>query len=191
MPVADTVVPRVADTVVPVADTAVGGTSVGGTSVGGILEGMTDESPREVRPAEALRREVEAPRSGAGLWMPMMALASAAMLTIVSAVAVMTRPPRAVMVVPAAAPAAVHAEAKPRVLTDAERREIDRIILETRRALEEHDAWVREHHDIQETRMPCAAPVYRGDIDGRWQPFEECITDRRTRSSDTPSTKAP
>ena len=142
---------------------AVADTAVGGGAVGGILEGMTDESPREVRPAEALRREVEAPRTGAGLWMPMMALASAAMLTIVSAVAVMTRPPRALMVVPAAEPA--H-EAEPRALTDDEKREIDRLI--------------RERHEMnrEELRVPCAAPVYRGDIDGKWQPFEECITTR-------------
>jgi hypothetical protein len=40
----------------------------------------------------ALHREVEAPRRSAGTWGPIMALAGAAMITIMSAVAVTARP---------------------------------------------------------------------------------------------------
>ena len=138
---------------------------------------MTDESPREARPLESLRREVEAPRTGASVWLPMMALASAAMLTIVSGVAVMTRPARPVLMVPAAAPAAAAAAETPRALTADEKREIERLLLQVDHASAESERWRREN--IIEVRVPCHAAVYRGDLDGRPQPFEECIEYRR------------
>lgn len=147
---------------------------------------MTDESPREGRPSESLRREVEAPRTGASLWLPMMALASAAMLTIVSGVAVMTRPARPVLMVPAAEAAPAET---PRALTADEKREIERLLLQVDHASAESERWRREN--IIEVRVPCHAAVYRGDLDGRPQPFEECIEYRRKRSSDVPSTKTP
>src|SRR5687768_695216 len=110
---------------------------------------MTDESPREERPVPAppapLRREVEPPRAASGLWLPFMALASAAMLTIVSGIAVMTRAPRAMVV--------ESAEMKPtetlRVDTEQMRREIDRV-----RA--------RQNELEHQRRVMCRAPVHRG-----------------------------
>ena len=101
-----------------------------------------------------LQREVEPPRTAAGLWMPMMALASAAMLTIVSGIAVMTRAPRARVVVEEPATPAV---------------------VETRRA--QIEAQVKEARERMEhaPRVMCRAPVHRGNLDGAPQPYDECI----------------
>jgi hypothetical protein len=33
--------------------------------------------------------------------------------------------------------------------------------------------------NLEEVRFPCGGAVYRGDLDGRPQPFEECTTYRR------------
>lgn len=106
---------------------------------------MPDESPRDRVP---LQREVEPPRTAAGLWLPFMALASAAMLTIVSGIAVMTREPRGVviMVEPASAPVAVP-------------------VVKSRRA----------DRMEQAPRVMCRAPVHRGNVDGEPQPYDECI----------------
>lgn len=95
--------------------------AVGVARAGGILAEMTDESRREERPLEPLRREVEPPRTAAGLWLPFMALASAAMLTITSAIAVMTRAPRVRLIEPAEVDALVREasapmDAQPRVM---------------------------------------------------------------------------
>ena len=138
---------------------------------------MTDESQSDARPLEALRREVEPPRTAASLWLPLMALASAAMLTIVSGVAVMTRAPRAVMVAPADAPPPAPEMAptvKPNVPSQAE---VDRIIEDARRSSAESAKWRAEN--LEEMHVPCNAPVVRADLDGRPQPFQECLTYRR------------
>lgn len=105
---------------------------------------MTDESRREPVP---FKREVESPRNAAGLWMPMMALASAAMLTIVSGIAVMTRAPRS-----------------PVVVVESRRAQLERELVE-----------VRERVERNQARVLCRAPVHRGNVDGDPQPYDECI----------------
>lgn len=140
-----------------------------------------DESHREGRPLEApvpateLRREVEPPRTAAGLWMPFMALASAAMLTIVSGIAVMTRPPRAQM----AAPVELEST-EPKGLTAEERENLERTFIKSvdrqtqmLERLEASRARMDAHRE--QNRVMCRAPVRRGDIDGRTQPYDECI----------------
>jgi hypothetical protein len=112
---------------------------------------MTDEAPRGLVP---LQREVEPPRTGTGLWLPFMALASAAMLTIVSGIAVMTRAPRAVLVEPA-----------PEV--QSRRAEIEAQLIEARERMERN-----------QQRVMCRAPVHRGNVDGEPQPYDECIVPR-------------
>jgi hypothetical protein len=154
---------------------------------------MADESRSEARPLESadslplerqerqiepLRREVEPPRTAAGLWLPFMALASAAMLTITSGIAVMTRPPRmhidgSVMTLPAKA----SAEAETAEL----KRTIDAVITAQRAV----DARMRaDQLKAQQTqaqarmdryRVMCRVPVHRGDLDGDEQPYDECI----------------
>lgn len=150
-----------------------------------------DESPSAERPLETtessaqsalsgLRREVEPPRTAASLWLPLMALASATMLTIVSGVAVMTRAPRAVVVPPATEPATPRAPSSARIdekSTAQLKEEVDRIIEQQRLLDERYQAWRREH--IEAVHVPCHAPVYRADLDGRPQPFEECVEYRR------------
>lgn len=104
----------------------------------------SEERPLEAPPAE-LRREVEAPRSAAGLWLPFMALASAAMLTIVSGIAVMTRAPRTVLEAP----------------EESRRQELETL----ERAQSRRD----------QQRVLCRAAVHRGSLDGEAQPYDECI----------------
>ncbi|MBZ0236685.1 MAG: hypothetical protein K8M05_30435 [Deltaproteobacteria bacterium] len=58
-----------------------------------------------------------------------------------------------------------------------EKREIERLLLQVDHASAESERWRREN--IIEVRVPCHAAVYRGDLDGRPQPFEECIEYRR------------
>jgi hypothetical protein len=90
------------------------------------------------------------------LWLPFMALASAAMLTIVSGIAVMTRAPRAMVVVPAAAPETPAA-------LEARRQQIERDVIEAKARME------------AQQRALCRAPVRRGNLDGEAQPYDECI----------------
>lgn len=142
-----------------------------------------DESPRAERPLEStpsalstLRREVEPPRTAASLWLPLMALASATMLTIVSGVAVMTRAPRAVVVQPATTLSPAGARMDDRSTAQL-KEEVDRIIEQQRLFDARYQAWRREH--IEEVHVPCHAPVHRADLDGRLTPFEECVEYRR------------
>jgi hypothetical protein len=166
---------------------------------GAILGSMMDESQSEARPLDStdapaksamsmLRREVEPPRTAASLWLPLMALASATMLTIVCGVAVMTRAPRAMLVAPAdAPPSAPEVEPTTAALEDPNarfeamskaqlREEVDRIIEQQKALQKRHQAWRREN--LEEVHVPCNAPVHRGDLDGRPQPSEECVTSR-------------
>jgi hypothetical protein len=161
---------------------------------------MADESRSEERPLESaervepLRREVEPPRTAAGLWLPFMALASAAMLTITSGIAVMTRPPRAHIDGPGTSlPAKVqNAERETAEL----KQTVDQLILE-QRAIDESVRWTDEalvkakaRLDAQ-PRVMCRAPVHRGNLDGDEQPYDECIVppDVAARASTGPEVR--
>jgi hypothetical protein len=149
---------------------------------------MADESRSEERPdalaapadiasdsPSSLRREVEPPRTGAGLWLPFMALASAAMLTITSGIAVMTRPPRAhVMIDERELPA------RERVGDTVDRaRQIEKQVREAKARME------------QQPRVLCRVAVHRGNLDGDVQPYDECIvsTDVAAKASTGPEVR--
>jgi hypothetical protein len=106
-----------------------------------------------------LQREVEPPRTSASVWMPLMALVSAAMLTIVSGVAVMTRQPQRREV---RLEESTYIRIEPSVTVgEIERRiEAERAIAQARRAL-------------------CAAKVRRALDDGDVAAFEDCDGVRR------------
>jgi hypothetical protein len=155
---------------------------------------MMDESHSEERPLEApaavaeLRREVEPPRTAAGLWMPFMALASAAMLTIVSGVAVMTRAPRAQLVAPVEDEAVKGQALSPAELADIERRiEVISRRVEASRARSE----ARTELQREQNRVMCRAPVHRGDVDGREQPYDECIVPADLKAKAQAQAKGP
>ncbi len=101
-----------------------------------------------------LQREVEAPRTSASVWLPLMALVSAAMLTIVSGIAVMTRKPQVREV---RLEESTYVKIEPSVSVD----ELERQ-LEAERAIE------------RAQRALCAAKVRRAPADGDVATFEVC-----------------
>jgi hypothetical protein len=150
---------------------------------------MADESRSEERPdalaapadiaaasPAPLRREVEAPRTGAGLWLPFMALASAAMLTITSGIAVMTRPPRAhVMIDERELPAAKPLTPEQMRQLELETTQLERDVDATTRADQIKAQQAEAQSRMERYRVMCRAPVHRGDLDSDDQPYDECI----------------
>ena len=103
----------------------------------------------------------------------MMALASAAMLTIVSGIAVMTRPPRAQLVAPS-----VELSTEPKGLSAAEREKLERALVESTERQKRMDELLAPHEaeaERNQQRVLCRTAVHRGDIDGRPEPYDECI----------------
>lgn len=102
----------------------------------------------------ALRREVLSPRGPLGLWAPVMALGATAMLTLVSAIAVMAPRPHHLGTIVHEAPAPVTSRAELVVMAadvEAQVRTLDR------------------------QRELCRGPIYRATPDGRAESYEECV----------------
>ncbi len=134
---------------------------------------MTDD-PRP--PASALQREVEPPRTAAALWLPLMALVAAAMLTIASGIAVMARRPCRMRAAPA--PEILRVDAARRMADDVARLEAELDTLA--RKLE-----IRGQPEIHERPLDsqCRGPVYRAAPDGGGEQYEQCARPLYTRTA--------
>lgn len=102
-----------------------------------------------------------------------MALASAAMLTITSGIAVMTRPPRVhidgpATSLPAAEPPRIDERAAVEGIPTIDSAAQRAARIETRRA----DAQARID---RQPHVSCRVAVHRGNLDGDAQPYDECI----------------